>query len=633
MIWKKTWFSYAVWILFGAISVSLFLTGAGKFCAGLGFAGPLQSIIIPLFLGAVFTCGLAALKKYLGGRTEKSAESEKKALHFAWEGLAVILLVTVGIFIRMYFVPAEGSNFYFEAAKVAKGNVLQPSAHGIAYLYTGLLRIVFLLFGNKWIAGIVLQCILQFTAGILLYCGVRKAAGKVPSLCMLAAIMIFPASVKIGLSYGPEMLFLCLYALALQAVFGFLRSRRMELRMHGALKLTGLFFLGLCLGAFTGVQLWTATLFPLVLSAAWIRKEKESARTAKAGVQLPVILGGSIAGFVVYLAGYGAAAGRTIGEAFGEWLGIYENAGFVGMQMLRSMTAYGGYLFLGMLFIVILFAFTVRKEADVLNGWLLVFLTVTGLVLFQVSASLQIGYSMLIWLVPVMIGTGVVELLKPRQAALLEITKEEPAEAAYEKALEETELMKVKKSKKLNEEQRPAYNTALMQDANEHMEKPKPVYSHPLMEDDEGRSGSYINVTSQPVPIRSQQPEKAKVISEESILQAAIEEPLLFQPIGEPILEQPEEGSVPLPVPMPFSVPDAGVLQADTAAESQNVKPEPEVKTEAATEAKPVHFIENPLPVPKKHVPKTMDYDLEPEESKMFFDVWVTNNDDFDIKD
>lgn len=49
-------------------------------------------------------------------------------------------------------------------------------------------------------------------------------------------------------------------------------------------------------------------------------------------------------------------------------------------------------------------------------------------------------------------------------------------------------------------------------------------------------------------------------------------------------------------------------------------------------ENKPViKFLDNPLPVPKKHVPKTLDYDLNPEESVMKFDVEISQEDDFDI--
>ena len=49
------------------------------------------------------------------------------------------------------------------------------------------------------------------------------------------------------------------------------------------------------------------------------------------------------------------------------------------------------------------------------------------------------------------------------------------------------------------------------------------------------------------------------------------------------------------------------------------------------TEKKPIQYIENPLPLPKKHVKKTMDYKFEPEEHLMKYDIEVSETDDFDV--
>lgn len=45
-----------------------------------------------------------------------------------------------------------------------------------------------------------------------------------------------------------------------------------------------------------------------------------------------------------------------------------------------------------------------------------------------------------------------------------------------------------------------------------------------------------------------------------------------------------------------------------------------------------IKYIENPLPLPKKHVKKRMDYAMEPAEEELFFDVEIEENDDFDIQ-
>ncbi|MDL2300763.1 hypothetical protein LJC58_00215 [Lachnospiraceae bacterium OttesenSCG-928-D06] len=56
-------------------------------------------------------------------------------------------------------------------------------------------------------------------------------------------------------------------------------------------------------------------------------------------------------------------------------------------------------------------------------------------------------------------------------------------------------------------------------------------------------------------------------------------------------------------------------------------------KKETEVEAEPkIQFIENPLPLPKKHVKKVMDYGFEPSLEQMKFDVDISSQDDFDIE-
>ena len=44
-----------------------------------------------------------------------------------------------------------------------------------------------------------------------------------------------------------------------------------------------------------------------------------------------------------------------------------------------------------------------------------------------------------------------------------------------------------------------------------------------------------------------------------------------------------------------------------------------------------IKLIQNPLPMPKKHVRKTMEYGFLPEEDMMHYDIEVDENDDYDI--
>ena len=67
----------------------------------------------------------------------------------------------------------------------------------------------------------------------------------------------------------------------------------------------------------------------------------------------------------------------------------------------------------------------------------------------------------------------------------------------------------------------------------------------------------------------------------------------------------------------------ADVVISEDEEESYNVE---------TNEEKKIEYIENPLPVPKKHVRKTMDYAFTPDASQMKYDITVSDNDDFDLK-
>ncbi len=76
------------------------------------------------------------------------------------------------------------------------------------------------------------------------------------------------------------------------------------------------------------------------------------------------------------------------------------------------------------------------------------------------------------------------------------------------------------------------------------------------------------------------------------------------------------------------------VTELFCAEDMVKVSTEKTKETEVVDEdkIKPIEFIENPLPVPKKHVRKTMDYAFIPEESQMKYDIQVSDNDDYDLK-
>ena len=65
-----------------------------------------------------------------------------------------------------------------------------------------------------------------------------------------------------------------------------------------------------------------------------------------------------------------------------------------------------------------------------------------------------------------------------------------------------------------------------------------------------------------------------------------------------------------------------------TVEQNEKEEGEPEKIPEQITKPR---YIENPLPLPKKHVKKEMDYQYLVEEKDMKYDVNVSETDDFDL--
>jgi hypothetical protein len=74
----------------------------------------------------------------------------------------------------------------------------------------------------------------------------------------------------------------------------------------------------------------------------------------------------------------------------------------------------------------------------------------------------------------------------------------------------------------------------------------------------------------------------------------------------------------------------AKTAQATEALQPQAETLQAEIEAINAA-AEPIRYIENPLPLPKKHVKKEMDYQYPVEDKDMKYDVEVDDGDDYDI--
>lgn len=221
---RKTIFSYFMWFLYAAaVSGSLFRI-SGEYSRRLGYLGATELVMgsLWLLLSGLLVFGV---NKYI--RNDKRNKKEKMQLSLVSESAIAVFLLSIGIFLRLYGMEGGGEYAaYYEMAMVAEGQVIPTVVHGAVHLYLQLLHLIFLVFGNKFLAGICLQIVLQIVAVAFLYLAVRKLSGVFPALVMLGFAMTGTGMVEEALMLSPRMMLLAIYAVAFFIVITAIKTKK-----------------------------------------------------------------------------------------------------------------------------------------------------------------------------------------------------------------------------------------------------------------------------------------------------------------------------------------------------------------------------------------------------------------------
>lgn len=207
---QKNVFSYFMWFLYAAaVCVSLFMI-SGEFTIRMGYSGAVEPVMgaLWLVLSGLF---VFAVNKYI--RNENKRNKEGKMISLVTESTVAVVLLAIGMFLRLFALDQAGEYAaYYEMAMVTEDRVIPPVVHGAVYWYLQLLHFVFIIFGNKLLAGIGLQILLQMVAVALFYLAVRKLSGVFSALVMLGLVMTGPGMVEEALMLSPKMLLFAVYA-------------------------------------------------------------------------------------------------------------------------------------------------------------------------------------------------------------------------------------------------------------------------------------------------------------------------------------------------------------------------------------------------------------------------------------
>lgn len=654
MTYRKNWLSVCLWAFY---ALAVFV----------GYAKVLYDALQAPYMtnhyiqfGIVFLSFAFAIAAFM--QLRRLANLIKRPVHVLWEALFFVLLFAAGMFLRIYFIGSGTEHAaYFEAAMV-DGSPVTVLAHGAQYFYVLLLRGLFLLTGNHFMAGIILQICLQMAASSVWYLAVRRLAGRMAALVLFAGFMLMPASLREGLLYSPKMLYMLLCGIVL------LMLGRLFWRQYRAIPLKWYAWLqtvlaGAGLGVLVYLDVSGAVFAVLLLFLPFLKemplKEEEPAKKGKRFgwvflQTLLVLLSAALTMFLLfYLDAMQSRAG--IEEIFATWRILFSYKGnFVVPEIGKAGSFLEAWVLVGLAFIMLIgvLAFFVRHKEEVQIPWLFFALAVAALYAGGFCAEGMDCEYMLLTAVLLLAGTGM-------QAAFCR-TKGEAEEGALEAGKETLPEQDTEKKETLTERER----TEEKEDSSEQQEtagaeaENRPKRGESLKEGQtelEQQSPEKQNQTESDVSQMSGNPEyegSSEVGEQDSLWALFAGDEGTAKPLGngtekkedgqaeakrkaKPAKEKPvKEKKVKEKKIKEKKVKEKPQKAAEKkkAAQAENTAAVPKVQEkgpEKREEKK--NYIENPLPLPKKHVKKTMGYGTEPAPDKMDFDIDVSEFDDFDI--
>lgn len=661
MTYKKNWVGVCLWAFY---TLAVFV----------GYAKALYDVLqAPHVTNHYIQFGIVFLSFALVAavfiQIRKLANLLKRPIPVHWEALFFVLLFATGVFLRIYYI-GRGTEHaaYFETAMV-NGSPVTTLAHGAQYFYVLLLRGLFLLTGNYFMAGIILQICLQMLAAIVWYLAIKRLSGRTAALVLFGGLMLIPASIWEGLLYSPKMLYMLLCGIVLLMIGRICRRqvRKERFKWHAWLQttLTGVGIGVLAYLDVTGVLFLIPALFLPFLNGEVSEEDTPSSgkRLGRAMLQLLLVVLLAFGTFVLLLSMDALQNGAGIREVFSTWgiLFSYKEISDVPV-ILKAGTLLEAWILVAVAFFMLIgvLAFFIRRKEEVQMPWLFFAVAAAALYAFGFCAESMDCEYMLLTAALLLAGTGLqAAFCKTAEAEGQEDgaelpdgeadTEEKPSEAEGKEQPEEQKPSEAVTQEQSREEKAAAGTevtaepeTAYVQYGVNVLWGPENVQSR---RDTEGQreavqqSNAEQNQTEGGVSqmsYNSEYGESTKQDEQDSLWALFAGDDASAKPNSEPEKSAGKKAE---------AKKEKEKKEKEKKAKEKKAKEKPakaakEEKAAAVAAAPPVqekaeekkkNYIENPLPLPKKHVPKTMNYRTELSPDKMDFDIDISEFDDFDI--
>lgn len=382
---KKNVFSHLMWFIYSAfvcvslMGISIVLTSRVGYSKAEGF------MMCGLWL---LVCAWVVFFRKKQSENDEDTPKQSKLPAVVVEGFFVILLFAAGVFLRVQgLTNIEEANAYHEIAKVAEGQTIPAIVHGAVYIYLELLHFVYLLFGNKILAGIWLQIVLWLVAGIFLYFAVRRMAGAVSAVTMLTFLMLGSAMMRESLVLSPQMFFYAVYAIALYLC---------TLCVTGKKRPVSCALAGLLVGAVCYLDVMGVTLLLFLLGGVLKGKSEEDEPLSGRLIGSLLALLCCAVGLILFIGVDAISSGKDVFNVFNAWWKLYAPSAFVLPAVLSLKGINAEMVILLLLLPIGAAGYWLNRESEKQSVWILptvaLFLMVAfGMTTEEMNGNIQLN--------------------------------------------------------------------------------------------------------------------------------------------------------------------------------------------------------------------------------------------------
>lgn len=664
MDWKRTKSSFVFWgFLLAVICVSAFFS-LEAFCSQQGIP---KNFIWPIYAGVLLLGGLFSVLISLGRR---HVWPELKSGFLIWrvmELLCLACLVACGVSLRLQELTNAQAGRLYEMAMMRYQTPIPDLLHGAENLYLQMLHGICFLLGNTPYFCIRFQLVLTILAGVIWYFGIRLVSGPVVALVFSAFYFLdLDMITEVHVLSVRPFLFV-IYGIGLVLIGVWLRSTKW-IWLCSVLA-------GLWIGISGYMDILGWTLLAFVFSVHHLEKEDGNMLKRWKWIAVALTLVGSVLGFLLAGGWSDLVFGRTLGTAYGRWFSLYRLEGFITLSGFRGLfdgrMGHESLLIAILLCIMAICPFWIRKDAEKISPWTAVLLISASALFLQKEnwiwgyAFGEIGLTRMCLFI--LAGVGIYDMLIPEVLVMREERLDTVPKAAKEPFSVRRLILEFRKGKEERKaallsladhpeilEQKNFIAKCYYQKMIEKIQRQKDIDK--VMYALHSLSGDHVVIEDfvrDPHPEMTKEKEMPlfhhkKQEEPEQVAQEPVgkqEEPKMDAPDGtvdKQAKEQQKEQSTEQPKEQreesssesgtgkkkkegkkfgrPFGARKAqkseGPKEEDTVEEQKQ-----DLEQDKKMEDKP-RMLENPLPLPKKHVTNVLDYDYE-----------VSDDDDFDIQD